>query len=82
MVDEFLKRAEPKSLRYTRISVKEVGGSTNVYIKIYLESPIRLNTLNELVRNLSVKYGVSMESFAIYPPHARAIRVSFSMAKK
>lgn len=81
LVDDLLKRTETKSLRYTKVSIKDERGIVNVYIKIYLEAPMRMSTLNELIKNLSSKYGASMESFLIYSPHARAIRISFSVKK-
>lgn len=80
-VDEFLKRTELKSLRYTKVSVKERGGAVDVYVKIYLEAPMRVSTVSELVRNLSSKYSVPIDSFLIYSPHARAIRISFNIKK-
>ncbi|GAB6943569.1 hypothetical protein [Vulcanisaeta sp. JCM 14467] len=76
-VDQMLKASETKSLRFTRVSVKGSERGLEVSIKIYLEHPMRLNSIYELARAVTNKYGVAMDEVMIYSPHSRAIRLSF-----
>ncbi|WP_054842734.1 hypothetical protein [Vulcanisaeta distributa] len=77
LVDGVLKASETKSLRFTRVSVKGSDKGLEVSIKIYLEHPMRLNSIYELMRTIANKYGVALNDVMIYSPHSRAIRLSF-----
>ena len=81
IVDQTLKSLETKSLRFTRVSVRDSGKGFEVSIKIYLEYPMRLNSIYELVRSVASKYGVPINEVMIYSPHSRAIRLSFTIRK-
>ncbi|GAB6947495.1 hypothetical protein JCM16161A_16250 [Vulcanisaeta sp. JCM 16161] len=81
LVDKMLKTSETKSLKFTRVSVKASDKGLEVSIKIYLEHPMRLNSIYELVRIMSNKYGVATDEVTIYSPHSGAIRLSFIIKK-
>jgi len=51
LVDGVLKSLEVKSLRYTRVSVRDSKQGLEVSIKIYLESPIRFNSISEVIKD-------------------------------
>ncbi len=77
LVDKVLKTLETKSLRFTRVSVKGSDKGFEVSIKIYLEHPMRFNSIYELTKAVTSKYGIAMDEVLIYSPHSRAIRLSF-----
>ncbi len=77
LVDQALKSSETKSLRFTRVSVRSSQKGLEVSIKIYLEHPMRLSSIYDLARSVAGKYGVAISEVLIYPPHSRAIRLSF-----
>ncbi|MCG2892208.1 MAG: hypothetical protein RXP99_06115 [Vulcanisaeta sp.] len=81
MVDGILKGLETKSLRYTRVSVRDTGQVFEVGIKIYLESPMRFSTISEIIKALSSKYNVQPSDILIYAPHARAVKLLFTLRK-
>ncbi len=76
---DFLKREEPQALRFVRVGISptEVESLYKLSIKIYHSKPIRLDTINELVRRL--KRSIQVEDWYIYAPHANAIRIETSI---
>ncbi len=78
-VVEFLKKEEPQSLRFVRVGISpiQVGSLYKLSIKIYHSKPMKLETLNELVRRL--KKSLPIQEWYIYAPHANAIRIETLM---
>ncbi len=81
LVDGVLKSLEVKSLRYTRVSVRDSKQGLEVSIKIYLESPIRFNSISEVIKTLTSKYGIAPSDIMIYAPHTRAIKLLFTLKR-
>jgi len=81
LVDGVLKSLEVKSLRYTRVSVRDSKQGLEVSIKIYLESPIRFNSISEVIKSLTSKYGIAPSDVMIYAPHTRAIKLLFTLKR-
>ncbi|KUO89444.1 MAG: hypothetical protein L7H03_01830 [Vulcanisaeta sp.] len=81
LVDGVLKSLEVKSLRYTRVSVRDSKQGLEVSIKIYLESPIRFNSISEVIKALTSKYGIAPSDVMIYAPHTRAIKLLFTLKR-
>jgi hypothetical protein len=81
LVDGVLKSLEVKSLRYTRVSVRDSKQGLEVSIKIYLESPIRFNSISEVIKTLTSKYGIAPSDVMIYAPHTRAIKLLFTLKR-
>lgn len=81
LVDGVLKSLEVKSLRYTRVSIRDSKQGLEVSIKIYLESPIRFNSISEVIKVLTSKYGIAPSDIMIYAPHTRAIKLLFTLKR-
>ncbi|MFP3236563.1 MAG: hypothetical protein RXO76_05025 [Vulcanisaeta sp.] len=81
LVDGVLKSLEVKSLRYTRVSVRDSKQGLEVSIKIYLESPIRFNSISEVIKTLTSKYGIAPSDIMIYAPHTKAIKLLFTLKR-
>jgi len=81
LVDGVLKSLEVKSLRYTRVGVRDSKQGLEVSIKIYLESPIRFNSISEVIKVLTSKYGIAPSDVMIYAPHTRAIKLLFTLKR-
>ncbi|MFB6470683.1 MAG: hypothetical protein TU36_005560 [Vulcanisaeta sp. AZ3] len=79
IVDQTLKNLETNSLKYTRVGVKDFKAGLEVYIKIYLEHPMKLGSIYELVKALTSKYNIQPNDILIYAPHSRAIRLTFTI---
>ena len=74
-VDEYLKNVERVPLKYTKVSVNPSSDQRWVlHIKIYLLRPIRLTTLNELVK--IINQFVKSSEWYVFAPHSNAIRIS------
>lgn len=74
-VVEFLKKEEPQALKFVRVGISpvQVGSLYKLSIKIYHTKPLKLDTINELVRRL--KRSIQVTDWYIYAPHANAIRI-------
>ncbi len=74
-VVEFLKREEPQSLRFVRVGISPIqpGSLYKLSIKIYHSKPLKLETINELVRR--IRRNIQVTDWYIYAPHANAIRI-------
>jgi hypothetical protein len=82
LVDQTLKNLETKSLKYTRVSVKDSNQGFEISIKVYLEHPMHFRSIYELTRTVTSKYGITIDDVMIYAPHSRAIRISFTIKRK
>ncbi|MGC8543032.1 MAG: hypothetical protein ACP5NQ_03740 [Vulcanisaeta sp.] len=82
LVDQSLKSLESRSLRFTRVSVREFNVGFEVDVKIYLDQPIKLSSVYELSKKIADKYNLSLNDIMIYAPHTRALRLHFIISKK
>ncbi len=82
LVDQVLKNLEAKSLRFTRVSVRDSKQGLEVSIKIYLEHPMRFTSIDKLMKALINKYGIAVDDIMIYAPHSRAIRLLFIIKRR
>ena len=73
-VDEYLKSRERESLRYTKVSINVENNVPKLHIKIYLDKPMNLNAINDLVSIVSSI--VKTSDWKIYAPHTHSIRLS------
>ncbi|NPA99924.1 MAG: hypothetical protein GXO10_00960 [Crenarchaeota archaeon] len=74
-VVEFLKKEEPQALKFVRVGISpiQLGSLYKLSIKIYHTKPLKLETINELVRRL--RRNIQVADWYIYAPHANAIRI-------
>ncbi|BDR92131.1 hypothetical protein [Vulcanisaeta souniana] len=82
LVDKVLKNLETKSLKFTRVSVRDSKQGLEVSIKIYLEQPMRFASINELIKALVDKYGIAIDDLMIYAPHSRAIKLLLTIKRR
>ncbi|GEM_PF-3206824 len=79
IVTDYLKMEEPQSLKFVRVGISPLpDGTYKLSIKIYHSKPLKLESINEIVRRLR-RY-VNVSEWRICAPHAGAIRIEAQLS--
>ncbi len=79
IVVDYLKMEEPQSLKFVRVGISPLpDGTYKLSVKIYHAKPLKLETVNEIVRRL--KRYVNVDEWKICAPHTGAIRIEAQLS--